>query len=433
MAKVKAPYRSYKDLATGQRIYRWAPGKGLRDQGFKSCSLYNEDGSPMNEFESAAECQRLTDLAREAVAADRAAEEVRRRATPVVTANDLFDAFVAACENNETRGRGGKPLAPSTIANYRNDLKPIRAEFGGESARNMDAEAITDWFYGAMDRHGHAQAHASYRALRAALNWGARRKALRAHTPDERAYSKLNLPSAPARARCGTPQEIDALWRAFTDPAGIAAELGIHKDDAPAADPIAAAAFVCQIWTVQRVGDVLTFPNRAMENGRLMWRQRKTGRVVDLPLIGPAVAAHAAAMAFKRDRQIFSDHVFVQANGAPYAYTTRKTERLITKPFNKKFVAARKLAGRLVPSLTGAGTYPWGDPIPAYEARDNRDTGVTRLFKSGCSVVEVSSWHGSAPEDLMKLMKNYVEIDRDFADAAGQRIIEEANRMGITI
>lgn len=97
-----------------------------------------------------------------------------------------------------------------------------------------------------------------------------------------------------------------------------------------------------------------------------------------------------------------------------------KTPRRRGNPdtFRHRFAELRAIAARTVPSIVDA----W--------FMDTRDTAVSRLALAGCTVPEIASITGHDEESVYKLLKHYLALTGDMADAAIAKLVafEEQQR-----
>ncbi|MEL7488922.1 MAG: hypothetical protein AAGJ87_17125, partial [Pseudomonadota bacterium] len=234
----------------------------------------------------------------------------------------------------------------------------------------------------------------------------------------------------------GLAEELDALLVAFDDPAAIYAACETPRADRTAAPrPSGGDALMLLLWTAARVNDALSFTERAYNGETLIYRQTKTRRVVEVPVLGP-LADRLPAMQRRRRAQwgdAAPDELVVnEDDGAPYWRLTAKGVRY-HRPFNDLWRERRTLAGLIAPSLVGDGVDRLGDPLPAFNAQDCRDTAVTRLMEAGCDIFQIASWHGSDPKDILDLVKHYIAIGPDKAREAGDKLIAHARENGISV
>jgi len=447
----------------GRQRYRWAPGPSIRARGFKSIFLLGGpgtaltlkdwqglgftapaipgltlDGVPLDLEAAAAACRALAGAA--AAQSGKAAPIAR----PIVThhtLNQAFDHFLEAAragsvKKRDSRGRK-EAISAKTVQGYQHALQCVRDLAGDLPARALSRAELVSLYEIYIDQGKHHTAVASQRAVSRALNWLREDPQWRNHLPATETYSRLGLGQPAGRLRMATPEEAEAMFDALKDPASLGRELGIHADDLPAARPAAAAAWLMALWTVQRSADTLAFTETATDHKRLLWRQGKTKRKVNIPLEAPALEARRLALASRAGCE-HGGMLFMDTEmGRPYLMTSKASSVTRFRRFNTHWTQARSLAGQKIPSLLGDTLDPFGDEIPALCFSDARDTGVTRLFEAmqnqDGALASVSAWHGSDVETLIKLFRHYLVLNPRFANAAGDALRKHAEQMGFAI
>jgi hypothetical protein len=449
--------------ADGRKRYRWMPGPSQRQRGFKSlylrgapgvglttgdwlglgfategCSGLTLNGPPLDLESAAAACRAI------AKTAGSQASALPTHARPIAAAHTLnaaFDHFLDQARSGRVKRRGKdgrkQSISAKTIQGYQHALQCVRELAGDMPARDLARSELVSHYETYIDRGMHPSAVASQRAVSRALNWLREDPSWRAHLPRQEVYSRLGLGQPKGRLRMASPEEAEAMFEALNHPAALGRELDLHRDDLPMARPAAAAAWLMALWTVQRAADTLAFTETATAGKRLLWRQGKTGRKVNIPLEAPALEARRLALASRGG----CDHrgmLFMDTELArPYLMTSKKTGVTRFRRFNTHWTEARELAGRKIPSLLGGTRDPFGDEIPALCFSDARDTGVTRLFEAmqqqDGALASVSAWHGSDVETLIKLFRHYLVLNPRFANAAGDALRKHARTMGFAI
>jgi len=458
----------------GTRRWRWNPAPKKRARGFRSVILYGlpgtaidakgwqglgfdapppgvcvtTDGPPMA-LEAAMETARA--LAAASTAQNVTVKSAPRPAPPQITNDMIMDEFLARARAGRItrRGKGGQrtPISPRTVEGYDTALRPGRAIIGPSPARQTSRAEVKALCEALIEQGKHHTAVAFQRAWSRCVNTLREDPAWAPALPPVEAYSQLGLGQPGGRARMATPEEAEAMFRAFADPAGLAAELHARGDgvnDIPPPRPGAAAMWLFALWTIQRGNDVVAYHDGAFheEEGkdgglRLYWTQSKTGTRIDIPLLKPARQALQLARAARAGSGYDGPLLLIDTDCRQPYRQVKANGRVYYKRFNTHWNAARALAGRLVPSLTGTTTDRYGDAIPALRFADARDTGVTRLFEAmqgqDGALVAISRWHGSDVETLIKLLKNYLDASPAFANRAGKALERHARDLGIAI
>lgn len=449
-------------IAGGEEVvlYRWNPGPALRRAGFKGVDLW-ADGPAMTAAEIAAKgfdaarfslrhrgrrpmalgpaaklARQLTAAARgrtsEARNADASAPPiVRRRALKTADLiDDYLKALAAAVAAGET--------APKTAANYRAYAKSVREWIGAEAPAALTKETATVWLRAVKAKRGEHAALKSGAMLTRIFKWAEARDKWASLLPlDPRAYREFGLTKPAARLRVALPEEVETLLMAFDNPAALyaASETPLGERTLTPA-PSMGDALVAMLWSAARVGDALSFREAHFASGRLVYRQAKTGRICNLPVIEalaarlPAMRARAAAT--RKDGE--GDALIVnEEDGLPYWRARAKTALRDHRPYNARWTAYRALAGKKTPSLIGEGENALGERWTAFNAQDCRDTAVSRLALATDSIVELASWHGSDPEEIARLARHYIAVDPAHATRAGEKLAALCRQMEIAV
>jgi integrase len=197
---------------------------------------------------------------------------------------------------------------------------------------------------------------------------------------------KLRLPAVEPRIRVGTAPEIDALMAAA------------DSADPDIADPELGDAIMLALYTGQRQGDVLQLSERNEENGKIRFIQNKTGARVRVRALPPLVDRLAAA----RQRKLVNGH-----QNAPTIVVSRHTGQPIAgMQCTKRFAKLRAAAAKTCPSVAD------------FWFMDLRDTAVTRLALATCTMPEIASITGHSIETINTVVKHYLELREEHADAA---------------
>lgn len=457
-------------VVAGAHLYRWNPGPALRAGGFKGVDLW-ADGPALT----------LADW--RAIGFETAVDDTLRmkspRGAPLAPkgAARLAMAMTAAARDTMERRRNGAPSAPvekinmparasnrltldrlirdfldakektlpaKTIGNYRSHLAPILKSWGDECPAVLTKEIILDIADTLAGRGDHA-AYKAVKTLQTALIWAAGRDRWHAGVmPRPEAYLRLGLSKPAPRLRVATPEEIDALMLAFTDPHVIYAMKNV-----PAAArtlrprPSLADALVAMLWTAARVGDALDLHEGHLrrEGGRdwLVYRQQKTRALVSIPVVGalkdrlPDMIVRRRIVWRARDMTAPETHaplIIAEDDGLPYR-RVRPSGISDHRPFNDLWLEYRALAALIEPSLAGKGLDPMGEPWLDFRPQDCRDTACTRLLDAGAVLAEIASWHGSSVENVIRLIRHYVAIAPKHAASAGDKLEAFTKKGGI--
>ena len=153
---------------------------------------------------------------------------------------------------------------------------------------------------------------------------------------------------------------------------------------------------------------------RKAEGPRIYNEPSKTGArygtKIDIPVL-PPLLARQAEIARRQLNNGWSGrgHIILSdTHGKPY-----RTENGNTT-FSKSFGLVRALAAEIEPS------------VATLHAQDYRDTAITNLARGGCDLMEIKSFSSHRTvESLMKVIKHYMEIDGEFADRAGKKLMTQ--------
>lgn len=476
MARKKVPNLTWRQVGAGtarHHLGRWNPGPALRGHGFRAIDLWGQPGRamtpddwqdigfdepvsadirakvlplhanrplPVAEAEKAA---RALNRAAHGIIAERKADRpppspserstAARIGATRLTVNHLLDTFLNAKQGE---------VAPNTFANYRTSLFPVRDWIGDDVPAIVTKDLLVDRFWKWKAARGHHGAHRSIASFCTALTWAhGREPFVGAIMPEIAAYTKLGLPSPPARLRVALPSEIEALLLAFDDPAAVYDRL-----DTPAADrvltprPSLGDGLVSMIWSCARVGDALGFGDQHLveqpEGTMVLFRPAKQNHGDRRKLVAvPLLPIWRQRVEQARDRRaqlgiVRPEWIVDEELRRPYL-RTGKTGVVSHTRFTAKWNEYRDLAGRLCPSLVGEGTNPIGDPWLPFNAQDCRDTGVTRLWEATRDLSKVALYHGSSPDQLAKLARHYIQINPFLSFDAGADLERWANTNGI--
>lgn len=445
---------------------RWKPGPSLRKRGFKNVAFWNDGPAftaddcravgfetllplrhrlagaprpvPMEPSAAVRLARRMNALARE-MARESAAEE--RKCAPRI---HIADAPLSALAAEYRASDQFKALRPKTRESYASHLRALEATFGPEPPLAITAETILAHHGKAREKRGRTAANMDLQVLRVALNWAKKRDKWRALTPDRDQYTQLGVGGGAARLRVALPAEIDALMRAFDDPAAIyAAAQTPLGDRILRAAPEGGDAMMLMLYTAARVNDALSMRAEAFNGETIIYQPSKSlrkgepGKILEIKVVAPLAARLADAA--RRRRAIFGagdpawPEIVIDAREKRPFWREEKSGVRRHKPFNALWRERAALAALIEPSIAGAGTDRLGRPLLALNAQDMRDTAVTRLVEADCTIFEISSWHGSDPKVILSLVRNYIEIGPARAAEAGAKLMASLERQGVAI
>lgn len=456
MAKLKIPrgiYLQARVRADGALVFRWGHAPGLRARGIRPFDLF-ADGRPLTPAqleahglppgtpapatpdgqallhdgrarplalkEAVAAALQLTEALKAAAASAPAPRPALSRAAPgpaVFTVGELLDLFLAD-DNKRWAGRSA-----DTLRAYRSWRPPVEEVFAAEPCAAIDEELIADWFEVTRAARGHRMAYGAYQLLRAAWRWAP----VKYHLPQLEWY-KIRPEKPPMKLRVASQAELEALLLAMDDPQAIARRHGLTA--APPPRPELGDSLILAIWTLQRARDVLGFTDATVRSGRFRFIASKngkaSGRKMDIPIIGDILPARMEAMARRRAARgaTCPSLILDPERDAPYHQKTH----------GKHFREARALAALEAPSLAGEGLDDWMQPHKIFTFEDCRDTGITRLLRAGCDIMQVASWSNHKDlKALMALCESYMDLTGDVADAAGEKVAAYTGSRGFRI
>jgi hypothetical protein len=421
MAELKLHYVIWRDGRP-----RFQPSGRERSLGFKGEDLRHADGRWFSFEEARAwSAGRYAEIAQARSAGRRRPVPAGNLSRKGGTVSDLLDDWLAALDaetNPATR------LAPDTLHSYRafavalrwkpetlaarkgrrdrerlaarTGAKPpsrTREEFADTPVAAIDKIALKD-FHGYLVRtRGAHAARGSIAAFSAAYTWGGLDRRWRLG-PNPR--FELSLPQPKGRIVIYSDAELRALDTAAT-------ALG---------RPSIGDALWLGVFTSQRQRDRLLLKDEGLVDGRRMFRQSKTGRLVAMPetpmLAARLEAARARVAALKLRLGTRPDTVVVdEATGLPYVQSSYRHE----------FSRVRAAAAAAMPSLAGK------------RDQDLRDTAVTWLARSGCTMAEICAITGHSSQSVQVIIEHYLGSTRELADQAIAKLTAWMAREGIAV
>lgn len=393
------PKGSTKSVTCQPHVYyrdgrpRFIPGPTLRRAGFVGLDLKHADGRWYT-FEEARAWDRAS--AKSAPAQPAAAPRGH-------TLADLLEDWHAS--------DAVQSLAPATIAGYRRQVDAIRYQPAERDAVKQPEplaaaaiaaigkpEVVAFIEYQKRTR-GHHMALASRAVLSAAFTWA-------------ESSTRWRLTGNPAaRLRFKRPQGRVVIFTI----AEVRALLS-------AADALGRAsigdAIMLGLFTGQRQGDRLELQDGGLQDGRRMFRQNKTAAVVAIPETPDlrarleAASARVAAITLRlglksRPAEIVID----ETTGRAYNEHT----------YRHVFAAVRAIAARDCAT------------IAAKRDQDLRDTAVTWLARAGCTVPQIAAITGHSMASIHGIMRHYLAITPELADAAIGKLVQWMTREGMAV
>ena len=352
---------------------RWEPGPTLRAKGWKGRDLKSEQGEWL-ELPAAIDAARSLNAE---VEAWRAGGAVRRKPAaplrPSRTCEHLWEVYRQSPKFAK--------LATSTKRDYTNKMAVFLGEFGDKHVAAVASSHLYTWWEELYEERGHHMANGVIAVVRAMLSYG-KQKGWRIDNPAR----ELGLETPRPRQVLWLPAEIAAIVstadRLRVPSVGDAVIIGLHSG--------------------QRQGDVLAMPRRIFNEQRIRLSQLKMrsrgGALIDAPMT-PALSARIAAVAARRKDTVIDPNrpmILREDTGEPYdVHAYRKAFRLV-----------REAAEEGCPSLADK------------RYQDLRDTAVTRLALAGCSMAEIAAITGHAVNSITQIIKHYLVLQPEMADAA---------------
>ena len=377
MAKIKAPrYFKWRDGRP-----RWEPGPGLRAKGWKGQNLQDEDGRWLGlEAAIAAAGAINTQVATSAPGKTKP----QRRRQPRTVDRLCAEYFERSPKFKRKRG--------STQADYRKKAKVFREWCGDAPVKAIDKPTMHRFYEHLYVTRGHAMANGVLRVASVVLSHGVRVGWL-----DTNPAFKLELEGLAPRVVLWLPEEVKHLVE-------TAEAMGEHG---------VADAFVIAIHTAQRQGDVLSLPQFIFTRDRIALTQSKTGAHVDVKCT-PQLTARIAGMRARRKTNHWDNvptMVVDDRTGMPFNSHT----------FRHRFAGVRAAAALKMPA------------IASKQFMDTRDTAITRLAMAGNSLIYIASISGHAFESIQGILKHYVALTADMADAGIDNLIAWMEKEGIEL
>ncbi len=415
--RISLPYIAWRDGRP-----RFQPSPQLRREGWKGEDLrhgpvvarpgrqpqkigawYTREEAVVWAADRAAAIQaRRADLAK-ARAGRRRAPSLTTSVTPDwVTIEDLFEAWSKSprMAGGEDEGRRRRTaVAAGTRRDYRIKTR-VLADFDptlwGSPVDALTKPIVYDLYERLWKERGLATARGVIAVFSTAISWGIRKGKVRlAVNP----CSQLGMETPPPRVRCLTPLEVRAL---------VAAADRIGR-------PEIGDAITLGVWTGQRQSDRLAMADGGTLDGRRVFRQQKTGAIVMIP-DAPEVTARLEAMRARRRE-----------------WTVQPIEVVIDEkrrvPFRREhyshvFADVRAAA---VAGCKDARSGSWiAEPVASLaDARDQdlRDTAVTWLARSGCTLPEICQITGHSMQSAQQTLKHYLASHPQIADNAIKKLV----------
>jgi len=395
---------------------RWHPGPRLRVLGWKGRDLKDELGHWLP-FEQA--CAAAAALNQDVAAAgsSKAPKTIAQRGRAI---DDLLEAYFKSNDFLSKR--------PNTQADYRKKAAAIRFKprtreevakkkpqewelFAKAPVAVIDKPAVKAMFEYMRKARSLAMARGAIMVLSAAWTWGTmstdwRLKANPCHD--------LDLPLPPPRVRIATDAEIRAL---------------VAAADALAMPSIGDAVFL-GLLSGQRQGDILALVEPRDRNRSLVdvmaageafvVEQAKTRAKVSIFAVPQLIARMRLADDRRRARKVIPEAIVVcEATGQAWGASN----------FRHRYADVRALAV--------AGSNEHGLPpcpsVATLNFQDLRDTAITWLARSGCTIPEIASISGHTPGSIVTILKHYLQLDEHLAKGAMSNLARWLEAQGVEL
>jgi len=415
MSKNRTPDPKIKYVAWRNGRPRFAPSKTLREQGHQGADLRHDDSRWMSAGEALEWSREFERQLREKAgkARPRKRTPAAAIAAPLVPAyplKTLFQQWLHPADNPDI-----EDLAKKTVDEYRLKEKVIRTHL--PDAWEAEAEAFTRPIcVGMYDtlraKAGNAQAVATMRVLGIAFTWAIRKGKINPEKPNP--AHGLGMKTPPPRVRVGTREEVAQL-------VAVADRLG---------RPEIGDMIILGVWSGQRQADRLNYGIAGRQKSRLTLRQIKTRAIVSMPE-APAVRQRLQAAEERRKKaEVISPYVILDE---------RRWCPLLSSHYAHVFAEIRDAAALGLPAT---GEHPEIKPMPslvgkpdperpaiegekllALRDQDLRDTAVTWLANSGCSIPEICSITGHSMKTAHDILKHYLAMNPELADSAIAKMV----------
>lgn len=379
---------------------RWSPGPTLRRRGWKGRDLKRPDGSWMAMGEAIEAAIALNRTVAERKEAGIARAPTRARQGEIIvggrrlpTVEDVIEAMFKS-PDFQAKTAGRDALAPRTIADYRSKAN-VLAAFDPELVTAPAAAVSKVVARKLFERLWKAKGLSMANGIIAVLSTAYARAELTGLVT-ENPCLKLKRRAAAPRLRVGTFAEMQAL---------VAAADRLNL-------PEIGDAIYLGLFTGQRQGDRLSLTDTGAQAGWRIFRQSKTGAVVEVP-DAPQLAARLAAA---RERRAAANVKVALVVVDP---VTRR--QMTGRRFNGFFRRVRAEAARAVPS------------VATFNDQDCRDTAVTWLAQAGCTVPQIRAITGHAEQSVYAILKHYLATDRAMASTAIGRLVAYLDEQGAAL
>ncbi|TPN57145.1 hypothetical protein [Mesorhizobium sp. B1-1-7] len=317
--------------------------------------------------------------------------------------------------------------APKTIRDYRQKARVLEEHDPSLYASPVDAlsqPVMLGVYEGLVGARGLSTARGAIATLSIALSWGKRRgKTTFRENQGVNPAQDLAMSTPPPRIRFGTRTEIETLVR-------VGDHMGL---------PVVGDMTLLGLWSGQRQGDRLKLEDRGLHKGRRLFRQAKTGAIVSV-LEAPELERRLTASLERR--RAAKAEALLKADPEERAAIERRFKRVIlNEHFDKRygkclwqpfqgqhyshlFARVRDIA---VAGIRAENGTDWLiKPCPSladFQEPDLRDTAVTWLALAGCTIPEICAITGHSLNSATRVLKHYLAIHPEMADAAIRKMV----------
>lgn len=379
---------------------RWEPGPGLRARGWRGRDLKTPAGEWLSYGRAIDAAIALNDEVARAASNLPAARAAGPRAPKKIqrSCRHLYEMWVATPEF--------QLLAPKTRGDYEDKMRLFLADFEDEPVACLSRKIVKGYWRRAFDGRGHPMANGIVAVVRTWLTFAVDEEWIETNPA-----LKLGLPQVAPRVAFWSPAKLSAYVET-ADAIGM---------------PSIADALIIALHSGQRQADVLAMPPRLFGE-RLALTQFKRGALVDAPMT-PQLQVRIAAIRerWKAD-DVAARETIVVCEGTGQAYKGDY--------FRARFRVVRAAALERYPAETHAHLHTAQRFQPALadlRFQDLRDTAVTRLAMAQCTLPQIASITGHAPDHITSVIKHYLALDASLADQAIGLLTAWLSREGIAI
>lgn len=417
--KLRVPYFVWRDGRP-----RWVPGPKLRKLKWKGRDLKDAQGNWLN----------YGDAINAAIAINKEVEDWRARDGSGTRPRQAPKKVPRSCRllaDLWYKSPEFRRLGERTRSDYTNKLELFLASpcdpddednpatMGDVPVRALGRANLKGYWRLQYDERGHAMANGIIAAVRAMLTHGTDLEWIELNPA-----FKLKLPVVDARVAFWSPAKVEAFVRTADTMHRKPDERSAPKPNEPLIGLQSVAdAVIIALHSGQRQGDVLEMPPRIFEQQRVALSQFKTSALVDAPMT-PQLQARVAAI---KERWKAKGIVALEA----LVIDERTGRRWTADAFRKAFREVRAETVKRYPDLCETERFQPG--IDLLRFQDLRDTAITRLATAGCTLPEIAAISGHTPEHITSVIKHYLALNNQLADAAIAKLTAWMQREGIAL